>query len=113
MSLSVCSPRPNNAGRATEISRFTWGARSGRLTGPTPATTRPRPATGASNRALKAPAAFTPPSNPASSSLGAATTRLPSDPREPVVPDSILRTRRHRQDRNRGWAPTRDHIQVP
>lgn len=104
VSLSVSSPRPNNAGRATEISRFTRGARSGRRTGPTPATSRPRPAAGASSRALKAPAAFAPPSSPATSSLGAATTRLPSGPCGPVVLGSIRRTRRRRQDRNRGWA---------
>ncbi|MEU0222330.1 hypothetical protein ABZ281_48265, partial [Streptomyces sp. NPDC006265] len=30
--------RPNSAGRATAISFFTCGARSGRRTGPTPAT---------------------------------------------------------------------------
>src|SRR5258708_19130254 len=54
-SVSVCSPTPKRAGRATSESFRACGARSGSRIGPTPVTSRCRESAGTRSCALKAP----------------------------------------------------------
>ena len=68
-SVSVCSPRPNRAGRALAIIRLACGALTGKLIGPAPAVSRTSLAD-TDSCALNAPGTREPSSTPASRSLG-------------------------------------------
>ncbi len=65
-SISVCSPRPNRAGRARTILRLACGALTGKLTGPAPATVSRTSLAGTDSCALNAPGACEPSSTLAS-----------------------------------------------
>ena len=69
-SISVCSPRPNRAGRALAIIRLACGALTGKLIGPAPATVSRTSLAGTDSCALNAPGACEPSSTLASRSLG-------------------------------------------
>jgi hypothetical protein len=69
-SISVCSPRPNRAGRALAIIRLACGALTGKLIGLAPATVSRTSLAGTDSCALNAPGAREPPSTLASRSLG-------------------------------------------
>ena len=69
-SISVCSPRPNRAGRALAIIRLACGALTGKLIGPAPATVSRTSLAGTDSCALNAPGAGEPSSTLASRSLG-------------------------------------------
>ena len=69
-SVSVCSPRPNRAGRALAIIRLACGALTGKLIGPAPATVSRTSLAGTDSCALNAPGACEPSSTLASRSLG-------------------------------------------
>ena len=68
-SVSVCSPRPNRAGRAQAIIRLACGALTGKLIGPAPATVSRTSLAGTDSCALNAPGACEPSSTLASRSL--------------------------------------------
>src|SRR5947207_6103361 len=69
-SVSVCSPRPNRAGRALAIIRLACGALTGKLIGPAPATVSRTPLAGTDSCTLNAPGAGEPSSTLASRSPG-------------------------------------------
>ena len=69
-SLSVCSPRPNRAGRAVAIIRLACGALTGKLIAPAPATVSRTFLAGTDSCALNAPGACEPSRTLASRSLG-------------------------------------------
>src|SRR5215471_4704655 len=77
-SVSVCSPRPNRAGRAQAIIRLACGALTGKLTGPAPATVSRTSLAGTDTCALNAPGTGESASTLASRSLGV--TGIPAPP---------------------------------
>jgi hypothetical protein len=77
-SISVCSPRPNRAGRALAIIRLACGAVTGKLIGPAPATVSLTSLAGTDSCALNAPRAGEPASTLASRSLGVIGISVPS-----------------------------------
>ena len=86
MSVSVSSPSPNIAGRATETSFRSCAAPTGSFTGPTPSTDNVTPAAGPDVSALNDPVVSLPLSNRAIfSRAGLTTTDNLQTPSEQVV----------------------------
>ena len=77
-SVSVCSPRPNRAGRALAIIRLACGALTGKLIRPAPATVSRTSLAGTDSCTLNAPGSREPSSTLASRSLGV--TGIPAPP---------------------------------
>ena len=86
-SISVCSPRPNRAGRALAIIRLACGALTGKLIGPAPATVSRTSLAGTDSCALNAPGAREPSSTLTSRSLGV--TGIPAPPLPPACGQSV------------------------